>query len=40
MRFDKASAEFAEFGPFYVGLQFDAGELGALLEGRTPRLSA
>jgi hydrogen peroxide-dependent heme synthase len=38
MRFDKASAEFAEFGPFYVGLQFDAAELGALLDGRTPAL--
>jgi hydrogen peroxide-dependent heme synthase len=22
MRFDEASAKFAEFGPFYVGLQF------------------
>jgi hydrogen peroxide-dependent heme synthase len=40
MRFDKASAEFAEFGPFYVGLQFDCAELGNLLEGRTPALSA
>jgi hydrogen peroxide-dependent heme synthase len=39
MRFDKASAEFAEFGPFYVGLQFDAVELGTLLEGRTPSLA-
>jgi peroxiredoxin len=38
MRFDKASAEFAEFGPFYVGLQFDADQLGALLDGRTPTL--
>jgi peroxiredoxin len=38
MRFDKASADFAEFGPFYVGLQFDPGELGNLLEGRTPSL--
>ena len=38
MRFDKASAEFAEFGPFYVGLQFDAAELPALLDGRTPAL--
>ena len=39
MRFDKASAEFAEFGAFYVGLQFDAAELGQLLEGRTPVLT-
>jgi hydrogen peroxide-dependent heme synthase len=38
MRFDRASAEFAEFGPFYVGLQFDAHQIGALLEGRTPQL--
>ncbi|MGH9331364.1 MAG: hydrogen peroxide-dependent heme synthase [Vicinamibacterales bacterium] len=36
MRFDRASADYAEFGPFYVGLQFDAAELPALLEGRTP----
>jgi peroxiredoxin len=40
MRFDKASAEFAEFGPFYIGLQFDASELANLLEGRTPLLTA
>jgi chlorite dismutase len=39
MRFDKASAEFAEFGPFYVGLQFDPPELATLLEGRTPSLA-
>ena len=38
MRFDRASAEYAEFGPFYVGLQFSAAELPALLDGRTPRL--
>jgi len=38
MRFDRVSAQFAEFGPFYVGLQFDAEELGSLLEGRTPQL--
>jgi hydrogen peroxide-dependent heme synthase len=36
MRFDRASAEYAEFGPFYVGLQFDATELPVLLDGRTP----
>jgi chlorite dismutase len=36
MRFDRASAEYAEFGPFYVGLQFGAGELASLLDGRTP----
>jgi len=38
MRFDEASAKFAEFGPFYVGLQFDAANLGDLLEGRVPAL--
>jgi chlorite dismutase len=38
MRFDQASAEYAEFGPFYVGLQFSARELPALLDGRTPCL--
>jgi chlorite dismutase len=36
MRFDEASAEYAEFGPFYVGLQFDAGELPRYLEGQVP----
>lgn len=38
MRFDKASAEFAEFGPFYVGLQFAPDELARLLSGETPAL--
>jgi hydrogen peroxide-dependent heme synthase len=38
MRFDRASADYAEFGDFAVGLQFSRGELGALLEGRTPAL--
>jgi hydrogen peroxide-dependent heme synthase len=38
MRFDEASAKFAEFGPFYTGLQFSAGELGAYLNGRVPSL--
>jgi chlorite dismutase len=38
MRFDKASAEYAEFGPFYVGLQFDARELARWLAGEPPRL--
>ena len=38
MRFDEASADYAEFGPFYVGLQFAARELGAFLEGRFPSL--
>lgn len=38
MRFDEASAKFAEFGPFYVGLQFNVRELGKLLEGEVPPL--
>lgn len=40
MRFDEASAKFAEFGPFYVGLQFPPSELGKFLEGELPSLSA
>jgi len=36
MRFDEASADYAEFGPFYVGLQFPARRLPDFLEGRTP----
>jgi hydrogen peroxide-dependent heme synthase len=38
MRFDRASAVYAEFGQFYVGLQFASGNLGDLLQGRTPPL--
>lgn len=38
MRFDEASAWYAEFGPFYVGLQFSPEELPRLLEGGTPAL--
>ncbi len=38
MRFDEASAKFAEFGPFYTGLQFTASELGAYLSGSVPQL--
>jgi chlorite dismutase len=38
MRFDRASAEYAEFGPFWVGLQFAPSQLANLLEGRTPAL--
>ena len=44
MRFDEASAWYAEFGPFYVGLQFSAGGAapiprggGAGASGRAPR---
>jgi chlorite dismutase len=38
MRFDEASAKFAEFGPFYTGLQFAPGELASFLDGRVPAL--
>jgi len=38
MRFDEASADYAEFGPFYVGLQFSASDLPVFLEGETPSL--
>ena len=33
MRFDEASALYALFGPFYVGIRLPAKDLGALLEG-------
>jgi chlorite dismutase len=38
MRFDEASARFAEFGPFYTGLQFAPAQLGAYLGGTVPAL--
>ena len=38
MRFDEASAKFAEFGPFYTGLQFAPSQLAALLAGTVPAL--
>ena len=38
MRFDEASARFAEFGPFYTGLQFAPAQLGTLLNGLVPQL--
>jgi hydrogen peroxide-dependent heme synthase len=40
MRFDEASAWYAEFGPFYIGLQFVAEELPKLLAGEVPQLKA
>jgi peroxiredoxin len=40
MRFDEASAWYAEFGPFYVGLQFSPSELPRYLEGALPQLKA
>jgi hydrogen peroxide-dependent heme synthase len=36
MRFDEASAKFAEFGPFYVGLQFPLDAIGTFLKGDLP----
>src|SRR5687767_9746141 len=39
MRFDEASAKFAEFGPFFTGLQFAPASLGAYLNGSVPPLS-
>ena len=38
MRFDEASAWYAEFGSFYVGLQFSPSELPKYLEGEVPAL--
>jgi chlorite dismutase len=38
MRFDEASAFYAEFGPFYAGLQFSPAELPRLLAGEVPQL--
>jgi len=38
MRFDEASAKFAEFGPFYTGLQFAPGALASYLDGQVPGL--
>jgi peroxiredoxin len=38
MRFDEASAKFAEFGLFYTGLQFAPGQLGTFLAGSVPTL--
>jgi hydrogen peroxide-dependent heme synthase len=40
MRFDEASAWYAEFGPFYTGLQFSPEELPRFLEGEVPALRA
>ena len=36
MRFDEASAAYALFGAFYIGLRFAAADLGSLLSGTTP----
>jgi len=39
MRFDEASAAYALFGAFYIGLRFHAADLGTLLSGTTPAFS-
>src|SRR5260221_12839380 len=39
MRFDEASAAYALFGSFYIGLRFRAADLGQLLGGTTPAFS-
>ena len=36
MRFDEASALYALFGAFYLGLRFPASEIGVLLSGKRP----
>ncbi|MDX1984056.1 MAG: hydrogen peroxide-dependent heme synthase [Bryobacteraceae bacterium] len=36
MRFDEVSAVYAAFGKFYVGLRFDAADLGMFLSGTLP----
>ena len=38
MRFDEASADYGEFGPFYTGVQFSPSEAAAWIDGRTPAL--
>jgi peroxiredoxin len=40
MRFDEASVWYAEFGPFYVGLQFSPSELPKYLAGEVPAFLA
>jgi len=38
MRFDEASADYGEFGPFYTGVQFSASQVSTWLAGKTPAL--
>jgi chlorite dismutase len=38
MRFDEASAKFAEFGPFFTGLQFAPSHLSTFLSGTVPAM--
>ena len=39
MRFDRASADYAEFGDFAVGLQFSPSEVTNWIEGKSPALT-
>jgi chlorite dismutase len=39
MRFDEASADYGEFGPFYTGVQFSSSQVAEWVEGRTPTLA-
>ena len=36
MRFDEASSDYGLFGKFYLGLRFEASELGTWLSGKLP----
>lgn len=36
MRFDDASALYAEFGQFFVGVRFQPGDIGGILSGQPP----
>lgn len=36
MRFDEASSLYGLFGPFYVGVQMEPGQVGAYLQGQWP----
>jgi chlorite dismutase len=40
MRFDEASAKYAIFGEFFVGLRFEAADLATFLAGKTPSYNA
>jgi chlorite dismutase len=41
MRFDEASARYAQFGPFFTGIQFSVADLATFLDGRAiPELRA
>ncbi len=40
MRFDEASALYALFGPFYIGLRFPSSQLAVYLSGKAPAFGA